>query len=473
MKSLKWMMGAAVLFVARFAAAEEVRYVPARQYADALVSEIGKASSTVDAFVYLFTLYSDLPDNPTTLVAEALGAAVRRGVRVTVALDQGGGFGGEPAGPAENLAARDFLKARGVDAYLEDDPATLHAKAVVIDGTTVILGSGNWTENSFNQNLEAGMLVRSTQAAADLLADFKNLPRQPVPPEEKTGALVPLTFLTEPGLLGDLATRGAERSFDLYLFLLRESLLQGKTSFALSYDRTAEALGIVDAGSVTYRGLITKVLQSLQDKNGLIHVTPHYGADATVEMVPLAGEAVPVPEGYFSWGWNRSLSFKGKMAYVIDLYYSETSFSRPRWSMAQEELTRRTHVKPWLLSNGFAELRRENLLEVDTDDLPVGGKETRRPNAYTPKALYDPQALAARWAALEKTYGADRLARGKACANLVFADSDADAVERFIVLEEKYGREKMDRVFQLIGDKSSENPRRTVGYFIRTVESLK
>jgi hypothetical protein len=141
--------------------------------------------------------------------------------------------------------------------------------------------------------------------------------------------------------------------------------------------------------------------------------------------------------------------------------------------MAQEELTRRTHVKPWLLSNGFAELRRENLLEVDTDDLPVGGKETRRPNAYTPKALYDPQALAARWAALEKTYGADRLARGKACANLVFADSDADAVERFIVLEEKYGREKMDRVFQLIGDKSSENPRRTVGYFIRTVESLK
>jgi hypothetical protein len=45
-------------------------------------------------------------------------------------------------------------------------------------------------------------------------------------------------------------------------------------------------------------------------------------------------------------------------------------------------------------------------------------------------------------------------------------------VEQFIGLEEKYGLEKMERAKKIIAQKSPDNPRRTVGYFVNTVTAL-
>ena len=55
----------------------------------------------------------------------------------------------------------------------------------------------------------------------------------------------------------------------------------------------------------------------------------------------------------------------------------------------------------------------------------------------------------------------------------MYKDSDAGAVEKFILVEEKYGIARMEQAAKIIGLKAPDNPRRSVGYFVRIVETLK
>jgi hypothetical protein len=73
---------------------------------------------------------------------------------------------------------------------------------------------------------------------------------------------------------------------------------------------------------------------------------------------------------------------------------------------------------------------------------------------------------------LEKAYGAEALQRARGYAALVYEDSDADLVERLVLLERERGRERMEIAARKIGDKHPSNPRRTAGYFIGIVNSL-
>ena len=43
---------------------------------------------------------------------------------------------------------------------------------------------------------------------------------------------------------------------------------------------------------------------------------------------------------------------------------------------------------------------------------------------------------------------------------------------RFILLEERYGRDKVRRAYDLIAQRRTDNPKRSVGYFINTIKKL-
>jgi hypothetical protein len=129
-------------------------------------------------------------------------------------------------------------------------------------------------------------------------------------------------------------------------------------------------------------------------------------------------------------------------------------------------------VSKHVLSHGTTELRRANLVEVEYGELTIDGSGPREPNAYTPGPLYDPRLLEEKWTALEKTYGREAFLRGKAYAALVYEDSDADLVERFILLERGRGRDRMEAAAKKIGAKHPSNPRRSAAYFIGIVRNL-
>lgn len=87
--------------------------------------------------------------------------------------------------------------------------------------------------------------------------------------------------------------------------------------------------------------------------------------------------------------------------------------------------------------------------------------------------LYDPAQLAARWIELENKYGKDKTARATLCAKTVYKHDDCGAVEKFIECEEKYVIDKVAKARKIMEQKNPDNPKRCVGYFLRTIMSIK
>jgi phosphatidylserine/phosphatidylglycerophosphate/cardiolipin synthase-like enzyme len=150
-------------------------YIPARDYFSTLTSEINKARSSVIAAVYLFALYPDRSQAQTTKLADALCAAKKRGCTVRVVLDKGESSDAGDVN-ANNRMAFEYLKVHGIDAYFADVPAVMHAKAVILDSGTVIMGSANWSEAAFQKNTEAGGLIRSKEVAVAALDELGKIP---------------------------------------------------------------------------------------------------------------------------------------------------------------------------------------------------------------------------------------------------------------------------------------------------------
>ena len=467
----------------------QARYIPSRDYGPTLIAEINKARASVSVYLYLFALYPNRSESQTMRIASALAAAKNRGVRVEVVLDKGAFSGGDPVETlqADNREAYEFLRAQGIDVFFDDTSATLHAKAVVIDSLTVIVGSANWSEAALGSNVEASVLVRSRSAALALLAELGRVPRKRLPPQDTVAALIPLVFLTDTTLLGRMVSLGDERSFDTYLFLLRFAVLEGglrsepstvncqpSTSFiALDYDTLARYLGIDSMTPVDFRRQINKTLDKLQNRYGLATVSTHYGKPAHVRLVDMPGPTVAVPSAYWAFGgWQKRLAFAGKVMEILNVHYSDISAMRPRWSASEPTLALRHGVSIWFLQQGIVELRRANLLDVAYDSLPEKPDGTRRPSIYTPLPFYDPLLLEKKWAELDTTYGTEKTNRARQWAALVFKDCDWRAVEQFIALENRYGLEKVEKAASIISKKAVDNPNRTVGYFVGIVMSL-
>lgn len=170
--ALKTALLLALSFPLRVSAAPaDVEVVPPRAYTDVLLREVRAATSSITACLYLYAVNPARPGSEAMRIAEALAAAKARGVRVTVVLDAGKEWRGEESlEPGKNRAAYDHLSGLGLDVFFTTAPAVAHAKAVVFDEASVLLGSTNWSEAAFNRNVEANALIRGRRAARETLA---------------------------------------------------------------------------------------------------------------------------------------------------------------------------------------------------------------------------------------------------------------------------------------------------------------
>ena len=459
----------------------QFRYIPSRDYGPTLIAEIAKARVSISAYLYLFALYPNRSESQTMRIASALAAAKNRGVRVEVVLDGGAFAGGDPveALQADNREAYEFLRAQGIDVFFDDTSATLHAKAVVIDSVTVLVGSANWSESALTSNIEATVMVRSTSMALAVLSELGRIPRKRLPLEDTAAALVPVSFLVDTTRLGRMVTAGDERAFHTYLYLCKEAFRKPTAlTIDLDYAALAKSLGIDSMTPIDFRRQINKTLDKLQNRYGLATVTTAYGKPAQVRLVdgppgyaPGPSAVVAIPSSYWVYAWQKRLSFAGKVMTILNLHYSSVSTMRPRWSASEPTLAGRHGVSVWFLQQGIIELRRANLLDVEYDSLPEK-PEHRRPSIYTPLEFYDPIVLDKKWRDLEAAYGKEQTARARQYAALVCKDCDWRAVEQFIVLEKRYGREKVEKAAAIIMLKAIDNPLRSFGYFVGTILSL-
>jgi hypothetical protein len=78
------------------------------------------------------------------------------------------------------------------------------------------------------------------------------------------------------------------------------------------------------------------------DRYKLITFAPQYNDNAKISITKFTDSAaVVIPESYFRYGWRSRLDFPAKVMYLLNLYYSATSLSRPQWSMAAETIAQR------------------------------------------------------------------------------------------------------------------------------------
>ena len=132
-------------------------------YCTAVGDALAAASETVD--VLLSSL--DLEENP---LVDELVRARERGVRVRVLLDQSDW---EEDITIRNRPAVDALQAAGIDARFDDPAVTTHAKLVIVDRVSVVVGSTNWNRYALFEHRQAGVRIDDERVGEAFAAFFE------------------------------------------------------------------------------------------------------------------------------------------------------------------------------------------------------------------------------------------------------------------------------------------------------------
>jgi len=110
---------------------------------NAMIAAVDAATSSVDVMIFAWT---------RTEISDALIAAHGRGVTVRAVV--AGSYADDP--PAQALVAE------GIDVRV----ASVHSKVMIVDATTVITGSANWSANAWSNNENSVWIADADVAAA-------------------------------------------------------------------------------------------------------------------------------------------------------------------------------------------------------------------------------------------------------------------------------------------------------------------
>lgn len=105
---------------------------------------------------------------------EALAAAQARGVDVRVLLDRGQPRDG--VADDKHVAAEAWLREHGIRVVLDELELTTHAKVLVVDGRSVLIGSHNWTRSALTANREAAVRLDDPGRAGEVEAWLRSVP---------------------------------------------------------------------------------------------------------------------------------------------------------------------------------------------------------------------------------------------------------------------------------------------------------
>ena len=126
--------------------------------------------------VYIITYMMTPPDRKLVKevreLYEELAAAREKGRDVRVLLNYT-----EPPSKVSiyNKASAAWLRAKGISCRHAKRNRTVHAKMVIIDGVTLVIGSHNWSERAMNRNVEASVKVKESKIVKEARERFLEL----------------------------------------------------------------------------------------------------------------------------------------------------------------------------------------------------------------------------------------------------------------------------------------------------------
>ena len=124
---------------------------------DAIVATLREARQSVRVQAYSFT---------SAPIAQALVEAHRRGVSTEVILDK--------SQVSERYSEADFTSRAGIPTFIDAQHAIAHNKIIIVDGSTVITGSFNFTKAAEERNAENLLILRhQPELARQYLENFE------------------------------------------------------------------------------------------------------------------------------------------------------------------------------------------------------------------------------------------------------------------------------------------------------------
>jgi len=143
-----------------------------RDYFPALKDAIDRANKEITLSYYHFKTKGP-PGNYPNVILTSLMDAAKRGVKVTILLEQSRDDT-ESTGK-DNRATMGKLRKAGIRVYLDTPEKTTHTKMAVVDGKYTFIGSHNLTQSGLKYNNEISVLIDSPQAAAEASDYIKSL----------------------------------------------------------------------------------------------------------------------------------------------------------------------------------------------------------------------------------------------------------------------------------------------------------
>jgi phosphatidylserine/phosphatidylglycerophosphate/cardiolipin synthase-like enzyme len=152
--------------------AEDIRVVVDAQYFRVARQMIQDAKSSIRVMMFEIGYYENHRDTPSNLLVKELIEAKKRGIRVEVILEI---REGDDRTTKRNRQSGKILSDGGVEVIYDSLFKTTHSKLMVVDGELTLLGSTNWVFSSLTNNHEVSVLIRSKEAAKELIDYFNQV----------------------------------------------------------------------------------------------------------------------------------------------------------------------------------------------------------------------------------------------------------------------------------------------------------
>jgi phosphatidylserine/phosphatidylglycerophosphate/cardiolipin synthase-like enzyme len=136
----------------------QVYFSPNGGCAEAIIKEVDSAKSEVLVQAYYFT---------SAPIGKALVDAQKRGISVEVILDR------SQVKPDNQYCPAKFFFDSGIPVYIDSAHQIAHNKIMIIDRTTVITGSFNFTRTAEEKNAENLLVIPSKELTAKYLENWQ------------------------------------------------------------------------------------------------------------------------------------------------------------------------------------------------------------------------------------------------------------------------------------------------------------
>ncbi len=134
----------------------ELDTIIGKEFPKKVIPVIDDSRKTIDVIVFDWRWYPQDPGSEVQLFNQSIVRAVRRGVRVRAIVN--------------NDEIVSVLNEVGCKAKKILTKKLVHCKLMIVDGSTIIIGSHNYTQSAFQMNLEVSIILHD----AEKIEDFQN-----------------------------------------------------------------------------------------------------------------------------------------------------------------------------------------------------------------------------------------------------------------------------------------------------------